>query len=89
VICLVLGERVREVAMIHNPNPLCPSCGKPTQTLSHHRTTGTGVVYQKWFITRCKNVFCTDGNKYFGAGETIKAARGDFGIKYDEDLNEL
>ncbi len=72
-----------------NPNPLCLSCGKHTRTLSRHITNGVGSVIQRRFITECSSVQCKDGVKFSGRGETLKAARADYGRKLDDDFNDI
>lgn len=75
--------------MTSNPNLLCPSCGKPTKTLSRAITSGTGAVLEKAWTTKCNNVHCVGGWKYEGAGVTSKLARADYGLKFDDDFNEI
>lgn len=75
--------------MAINPNPICPPCGQPTKTFSSGITSGTGAVLGKVWSTTCRNVNCKDGCKYEGRGETAKAARADYGRKFDDDFNEI
>jgi len=72
-----------------NPNLLCPSCGKPTKTLSRQITSGSGAVLEKVWKTKCSNVHCVGGCMYEGDGCTAKAARADYGRKFDDDFNEI
>ncbi len=69
-------------------NPLCLACGKPTKTISHTCTSQVGHVISRRYVTTCYRT-CNEGQKFRGEGDSIRAARDDYGRKFDDDYNPL
>ena len=60
-----------------------------TRTLAHPETSGTGATLSYMYKTSCGNVYCKDGCRYHGWGDSMGKARADFGLKYDENFDEI